>query len=152
MAIWVEPAARLALIQEAERAYPSETGGLLIGYAAEGAVVVTRVVGPGPAAVHGPDSFAPDDEYHASTIEAVFAETEGSEWYLGDWHTHPDGGLYLSRKDFSVLTKIANCPSSGLTYPIMLVISVGDTFGFAAWTYRKRWFRPSADPCELILE
>jgi len=140
------------MVHEAHQAGSNETGGLLVGYAEMAAVVVTRVVGPGPQATHTPHSFQPDYAFHESMLEEIHAESGGVEGYLGDWHTHPDGSLHLSRKDLAVLRQIAQHPDSGLAHPLMLILTTQDPPEAAVWRYRKRLWRPPVEACEIIIE
>lgn len=102
---------------------PNETGGMLLGYVAtSGEVVVTAIIGPGPAGKHHRYAFEPDGEHQQAEFEAHYWATEGRESYLGDWHTHPYGKPNLSRLDKRTLANIANTPSSGIKHPVMAIL------------------------------
>jgi integrative and conjugative element protein (TIGR02256 family) len=108
---------------EAQLWYPLETGGILIGnWLNENEVIITKVVGPGPKAVHLPFSFTPDNEYHIAEIAKYFKESDGHETYLGDWHTHPAQPSYLSKLDIQTLRKIARFKPAQQSKPLMLVM------------------------------
>ena len=51
---WFAKSAVREMLAEADRVFPLETGGVIMGYWAEsrGGVVVCRITGPGPLAVH----------------------------------------------------------------------------------------------------
>lgn len=130
-----------------------ETGGLLIGYRGpEKTAVVTRIVGPGPGAIHQANSFEPDYEFQQVALNRIHAESNGVEPYLGDWHTHPDGKLDLSEKDLAVLRRIAEYPDAGTTHPLMVVIATGEVWTAAAWRYRRRRWKTAVEACELLLD
>lgn len=151
--VWVERVAVSAMLEEASRAHPMETGGLLIGYRGpDRTAVVTQIIGPGPGAIHRGDSFEPDYNFHEAALERIHAESGGIERYLGDWHTHPDGKLYLSPKDLAVLRQIAEHADAGTKHPLMLVIATGATCTAAVWRYRRRRWRLPVESCELVLE
>lgn len=62
------------MVAEADRAFPLETGGVLLGYFVElgREVVVTHAVGPGPDAIHRRDGFLPDSGFHDETIADLY--------------------------------------------------------------------------------
>src|SRR4051794_35166071 len=112
---WCSAKSRAAMIAEANRAYPTETGGILMGYWARPNLeaVVTRVIGPGPNAIHTPVRFVPDTEYQERKIAEVYARSGRLETYLGDWHTHPGSSCgKLSRQDRRTLRRIAGDPAA----------------------------------------
>ncbi|WP_410708008.1 Mov34/MPN/PAD-1 family protein [Bradyrhizobium sp. BWA-3-5] len=78
-----------SLIEEADRRYPLETGGALIGYCGDAVTaVVTQFVGPGPASDHQSYSYQHDHVWEASQFH--YRQSDRSHVYIGDWHTHPD--------------------------------------------------------------
>lgn len=104
--------------------YPLETGGMLLGYRSDaGDVVATAIIGPGPKAKHRRFRFAPDHSYQQDILETHFWRTDGTETYLGDWHTHPNGAAALSWLDKRVLARIAQTSSSGNAEPTMAVLA-----------------------------
>lgn len=128
---------------EADRAAPSETGGVLLGYwSAKGdAAVVEHVLGPGPKAKHGRTGFMPDHEYHDEQIARLYREASGEFEYLGDWHTHPGGPASLSATDLSTLKRIARHEAARAPRPLMLLLAGGRPWRPAAWKgeIRVRW-------------
>jgi integrative and conjugative element protein (TIGR02256 family) len=114
-----------AMRSEAERTYPRETGGVLLGYsdAANNDSVVRALVGPGQRAQHGRWSFVPDHEYHEREVARLYA-VSGRIWtYLGDWHSHPAGPLSLSLTDRLTMGRIARSAAARASHPIMTIIS-----------------------------
>lgn len=111
------------MLEFADRRYPFETGGMLLGYeAGNGEAVVTYLIGPGPKAKHSRFSFNPDSEYQQAELETHFHKTNGRETYLGDWHTHPHSNNTLSWVDKKTLTRIARVPESGTQNPLMAIL------------------------------
>lgn len=124
--LWVAESAMLTMQQLAKEQYPCETGGMLLGYEADnGEAVVTALIGPGRAAIHGRYSFVPDAESQQAALEAHFFKTNGQETYLGDWHTHPHSTPSLSPMDKKTLSRIAAIPASGTLNPIMAILGEG---------------------------
>lgn len=120
--VWIGIAERDALTREAARAYPYETGGVLLGYQGENeTIVITTIIGPGPNARHAHQAFVPDHEYHAREVAKVYSAS-GRRWtYLGDWHSHPGGAARLSWRDRATLQRIARSPAARARQPLMLI-------------------------------
>lgn len=161
--LWLPAHLLTTMTRNADAHAPNETGGVLLGYWASAAAtqsggvdaVVTAVVGPGPRAEHRPFTFAPDYDYQEQEIARVYEES-GRRWqYLGDWHTHPEGGPWLSDKDLATLTRIAEAPAARATSPVMLVLVGGAPWAPHAWigsrprTRVRRWWRPSVSAVPL---
>ncbi|MAC33239.1 MULTISPECIES: Mov34/MPN/PAD-1 family protein [Idiomarina] len=101
--LWLSAFAIDEMLLERKRTFALETGGILLGYRCiQGTCehwVVTKVVGPGENAAHHGRSFLPDCDYHEQKAIEHFDETNGDEYYLGDWHTHPNSSSYTSWRD-----------------------------------------------------
>jgi integrative and conjugative element protein (TIGR02256 family) len=121
---WISADISRALIKEADRCYPLETGGVLIGYRVEpDTVVVTASFGPGPASVHDRYSYRHDHEWEALEIASHYELSARSEIYIGDWHTHPDASSGdLSVTDRSSLRRVIKSREARLSRPVMSVL------------------------------
>jgi integrative and conjugative element protein (TIGR02256 family) len=152
--VWLARDAYTQLLEEAIRKMPLETGGILLGYwGSHCEVVVTKLVGPGPKAIHKEHSFAPDTKYHETEISRHYDSSERKEIYLGDWHTHPFARAYLSEQDRLTIKNIADYAPARLNKPIMMILGTMP-FGLSAWThtYEKGLFRPKPVITECIIE
>lgn len=143
------------LQEEADRHYPLETGGLLVGYRSGNEWVVQDVVGPGPAARHRQRSFDPDHAWHAAELQARFAGSGGRQIYLGDWHTHPDGLLALSHRDLRALRRIIASEQAQTPEPLSALLA-GDPsqWRFAVWRARlgaRGWLGRRVDTSQARL-
>lgn len=135
--VWLNPAVLSLVCEEAERAWPYETGGVLMGFTTTSdrgrrGVVVDSAIGPGPLALHRRSSFVPDHEWQGDRIAEVYAASGRKHTYLGDWHTHPGGGSTPSFRDRWTLRSIslhvaARCPD-----PLMLIAGRRDPS--SAWS------------------
>ena len=115
----------VAICAEADRVFPLETGGVLMGYEAlnNGGIVITKSIGPGMNALHGRSKFRPDYDYQESAIADHFYQKRGTETYLGDWHSHPNATSgELSFMDRLTLKKIANFDAARVQIPIMAIL------------------------------
>lgn len=136
--VWLPRLSFDSMVEEAASKVPTESGGILLGYwVSPVEAVISRVIGPGPNAVHTITSFYPDGDYHWTEIEKEFSKTGGCHTYLGDWHSHPAGGKSLSKLDFLTLDKIARTPESQTTSPLMLILYGGDPWDVAVWRWNQ---------------
>jgi integrative and conjugative element protein (TIGR02256 family) len=129
---WIARDTLEEMLAEASLWDDRETGGVLLGYwASTDQVVITKGIGPGPAAIHHRTRFRPDQAHHEEEIASHFRASEGRESYLGDWHTHPGTTRpYLSAKDRRAAKNIASAIEARAPNPLMLVLA-GDG---RAWT------------------
>lgn len=139
--VWLARSALDAMVTEAIRTDPSETGGILLGYHATNhdAVIVTEIIGPGPEAIHLTSEYEPDYEYQDTQISIIY-ETRLDEptYYLGDWHTHTKNISRLSQKDKKTLRTIAKDPGAYAPKPIMIVLKNQGFWSPVAWQLNKR--------------
>lgn len=121
--LWLARSTYGEMSELANQSFPLETGGMLLGYEADGGdIVVKSIIGPGPKARHRRYRFRPDAEYQQAELTTHHLRTRGQETYLGDWHTHPQGIPELSWIDKRTLAKIARTPSSGIANPLMAIL------------------------------
>lgn len=113
---------------EAREHYPNESGGVLLGYTGgpqDLDIQVLYQVGPGPNAVHKSHRFEPDAEWQDSQIALVYESSGRIASYLGDWHSHPRGGVTPSSLDRSTARAIAKHPEARAPNPLILILSKG---------------------------
>ncbi|KQT94137.1 hypothetical protein ASG49_04295 [Marmoricola sp. Leaf446] len=147
---WLEPAGLVELVGEAARHRDEETGGMLLGYRNDGAIVITDVVGPGPAARHGRFTFRPDAQWQQGQVAKTYAASGRTTTYLGDWHTHPGGSTTLSRRDIRTLRGISRAKGARQPQPLMAVLAFDDDpqdGRLVVWELPGRYRRPV--PCRL---
>lgn len=131
--VWLKESAYVALLVDAIRFMPKENGGVIIGYwGNEYEAVITKIVGPGPKAVHEKSSFTPDDDFHVKEVDRLYKESGRTETYLGDWHTHPNSSAYLSSLNKATLIKIGSYEQARLKIPMIMVLGT-KPFQLSAW-------------------
>ena len=137
--IWLASGSLQVMRFESSKWYPLETGGILIGYRASlRESVITSLIGAGPRAIRTRTSFTPDLDYQERAIEQHFLLTEGSESYLGDWHSHPMGVVGLGWRDKRVLTRIAQYEPSNTPNPFMMILSKHQDWEMSIWRWYQR--------------
>lgn len=105
----------------AAAAHPRETGGLLLGWWTDGAVIVTHAV-----EVADPDATGNTWSRHeAAAQRALEAAQEKSEhpWlgYVGDWHSHP-APCGASEQDLRSIKRV----STQYPHPMVLLVHRSD--------------------------
>lgn len=127
--VWIAIDALASCKEEADRALPDETGGVLMGWHDDerDEIVVVHAIGPGPNSEHHAHRFEADNDYHLGAVGDVYQRSGRIVTYLGDWHTHPRGSNTLSTTDTRTLGKIAAYPESRCPTPIMIVLGGGGT-------------------------
>ena len=120
---WMPAGIQQALIALAQHWDPLEVGGVLAGYWDGAEAVITDWVGPGENANHQRFNYTPDYDFHTKEIERLYAASEGTTIYLGDWHTHPSGASRLSPVDKRTLQMIADAPDAQCPRPLMLLLA-----------------------------
>lgn len=134
--VWISKSALAFIAKEFRRAYPSETGGVLIGYlAGSDDAVITCAVGPGPLAKHSETRFVPDWSYHDVEIARLYEESGRLHTYLGDWHSHPNSPTRLSSTDRQTLLRIAKHADARIATPLMVVIAQVNPLILDVWKY-----------------
>ena len=119
---WINETASHFMRAEADRAYPNETGGVLVGYIADTAhPVIVAAIGPGPNARHYPTRFFPDHDWQCEQLDELYKNSDGLLVYLGDWHTHPDGKPNLSWLDRKTIHGIAKHTGAMNPHPLMMI-------------------------------
>lgn len=156
---WISSGVWETLISEADRRYPLETGGALVGYWSDAeTVVVTESLGPGPASDHDRYSYRHDHDWEASQIALHYERSGRSEVYIGDWHTHPDASSGdLSGTDRRSIRRVIKSREARLPRPLMTVLfGRPGNWRLAVWEAELksgwRWPRRlSVDPADLKL-
>jgi integrative and conjugative element protein (TIGR02256 family) len=137
--LWVSGSLLREIEAECTRAFPDETGGILLGYrGGADELVVTTVIGPGPNAHHSRYAFSPDHDFQEREVARIYRES-GRNWnYLGDWHSHPGGGPRLSGTDRGTIARIASSEEARAPEPLMLVVCGSPENGWHVTPYRSR--------------
>lgn len=139
---WVHKSALDDMVIEANRLFPLETGGCLMGYWEKlyEKVIITQIIGPGPNAKHRHHYFEPDYEWQESEIASIYHASGRIYTYLGDWHTHPKGGTKLSWRDRHTLHRIATYPLARVPVPLMAILSMEISPFLNVWKFELKSF------------
>lgn len=131
--LWCESGPWQEMVAEASDRGLRETGGVLLGWRNGADVVVSHVVGPGPNAQHRRTAFHPDSAWQAARIGELYEESGRRLEYLGDWHTHPGGRPWPSRRDERTLRHIAGSAEARCPDPVMVILGSSRADEDSAW-------------------
>lgn len=150
--LWIERESLKVITAEADRSYPNETGGILVGYAAsQNQHVASGAIGPGPKAFHHLSRFEPDHPWQCKQLDVIYDQSSGSLVYLGDWHTHPRGSVETSRLDRRTLRGLSRHLAGQSVRPIMLIGGgTPDSWAWAAYQYRSDLLWGISIQCEKL--
>lgn len=146
--VWWSRAVLEGFLQEAERWSPREAGAALLGFRADGAVVVRDLVLGGPRARHRRSSFDPDGPWQEAEIARRYHASGRIDTFLGDLHSHPAGGLALSGRDRRTARRTAEHVAARAPRALMALVARGEhAWRLAVWEYGygHLW------PCDLRL-
>ena len=89
-------------------------------------LVVTDVLPAGPQAIRERVRFASDGEWQQRRLEDLYEKSGRVTTFLGDWHTHPRGGVRPSKADRGTFRTVAKAKDSRTRLPLMLIIGLWD--------------------------
>jgi integrative and conjugative element protein (TIGR02256 family) len=126
--LFVPPDFFAAREREARFWAPDETGGMLLGYATDDGpqadVVVTDVLGAGPKAKRLRSRFEPDGSWQQERLERLYRSSGRTTTYLGDWHSHPTGGVRPSETDRNTYERVSKDRQSRRPHPVVVIIGL----------------------------
>lgn len=103
--------------------YPKEFGGFLMGHYSDDRKTLFIVEHVLPTAfTHSSVSF----ERSTVGIEEAFLTLfdEKGVYYVGEWHSHPDGSTTFSGTDLNAMINTANWKTVQIVNPVLLIMSV----------------------------
>jgi len=111
----------LQLLAFCESSYPLETGGVIIGnYSLDYKWAnVTRVLGPQRYSRHNRSSFFRSNHNIKSILDKEWAL---GNYYLGEWHYHPDSTPAPSHVDINQMKVFAKNKQLNCSEPVLLII------------------------------
>jgi integrative and conjugative element protein (TIGR02256 family) len=109
------------LLDICEASYPLETGGIIIGnYSLDSKwAKITRIVGPQKHSKHNRSSFFRSNYGVKSILDEEWAS---GNFYLGDWHYHPNYSSSPSHIDIQQMKAFSKNRKLKCPEPILLII------------------------------
>lgn len=111
------------LTKIAKTHYPKECGGFLVGYYSDCFCTLNIT------------DFILPKEFNSSSVNFTrstigiketlnhFFESKG-HYYVGEWHTHPNGSSQYSLTDLHAMVEIVNCDTVQISNPILLILGI----------------------------
>jgi proteasome lid subunit RPN8/RPN11 len=124
--LFIEEDLLIKLGQIGIKHFPNEFGGFLIGQYSDdlSAVIVKNYLLP--RTYKGfPTSFVWYIDGLVTTFKNLFQEQK--QYYIGEWHTHPNGSTAFSQTDLTAMIKTVECDTVNIKNPILLILSVNKT-------------------------
>ena len=118
------------IVALAQKAAPPEAGGVLVGtYTKDRRYAVVRSIlcqkdRRGRARR---TCFVREGSWLTNILARIWRKTRGTEYYLGEWHSHPGGAPQPSGRDKKEMRDIAYTPKEECSAPILVII--GGDFG-----------------------
>ena len=122
MKIYLERSALVTILAEGQASVDGkETGGILAGFEADDALIVTIAGPPGPNAVRRANLFDRDIELAEAILQEAF-EGAGAVW-IGDWHTHTLVSGRPSPTDYASYQRIISEPELKFEVFLSLIVT-----------------------------
>ncbi|MEG9302886.1 MULTISPECIES: Mov34/MPN/PAD-1 family protein [Psychrobacter] len=103
--------------------YPKEYGGFLIGkYSNDFKTLYIEQSITAEIFKSSRVEFTRESNYLKSEFEKLFINK--GLYYVGEWHTHPDGEAWYSSTDLSAMISIAREKNVKIDNPILLILSI----------------------------
>lgn len=106
--------------------YPNEFGGFLIGnYSSDfKKLYISDYILPRKYKGY-PFEFVRYIDGLLSVFKRIFKEKK--LYYIGEWHTHPNGSTMYSHTDLNTMIEAAKCDTVKIKNPVLLILSIGKT-------------------------
>ncbi|MFC4029223.1 Mov34/MPN/PAD-1 family protein [Zunongwangia endophytica] len=106
------------------KCYPKEFGGILIGEYTEDFKTLNIRDTILPKKYKGESySFERSITGLVEHLKKIY-QLKPSQYYVGEWHTHPDGSTHYSNTDLNSMIEIADCKTVNIQNPVLLILSV----------------------------
>jgi len=106
--------------------FPNEFGGFLLGNYSKDfkSLLISDYILPEKYKAH-PTLFERSIEGIVSRFRKIFKEK--NQYYVGEWHTHPNGSTMFSQTDLNAMIETVECDTVHIKNPILLILSVSQT-------------------------
>lgn len=121
---------------------------MLLGYRVARQVVVEATIGPGAKARHGIWTFSPDGMWQQEELVRRYVGSGRLQTFLGDWHSHPLGGLQPSGRDLKTARAVSSTQEALTAEPVTLIVArVRRRWRAGAWMFFEgRFVRATVYP------
>lgn len=104
--------------------HPNEFGGFLVGrYEKENKLLIIEETILPKKYKGTPNLFLRSSEGIEEQLKKMYKE-KPSKYYIGEWHTHPNGTTNYSQTDLNAMISIENCKTVNIKNPVLLILGV----------------------------
>lgn len=125
--------------------FPNECGGFLIGNYSEDfkTLFISNYVFPNKY-TGTPFLFKRSVDGLKEFFTQLFIDKK--QYYIGEWHTHPNGSTMYSETDLNAMIEIEQCQTVQIYNPILLILSVNQNqiIDFTFYFYNNKKLTPYA--------
>lgn len=122
--------------------YPNECGGVFVGKIKENTAIIEEMMVP-KRFRSTPVFFSRIAGMINKWLVQIFKKSKGDTIYLGEWHSHPNGGPYPSSTDFNSMKKIALNTDVRIETPLLLIVGYdGIRFNERFYIYHNQKLTP----------
>jgi len=111
------------LVEYGNNNYPNEIGGFLIGYYSNDLNTLHITDSLLPQKFNSLSRLFERSTFGIRNILLNLFNTK-KQFYVGEWHTHPNGTTQFSNTDLNAMTEIQNHKTVHIKNPILLIISI----------------------------
>jgi integrative and conjugative element protein (TIGR02256 family) len=124
IAVELRPTAIKAIVERCAAAFPSETGGVLIGHHSRlrDRAIIVEALGPTPDSRGTRFSFFRGWRGLQRLIDQAWGR---GDFYLGEWHFHPATSSSPSDQDRDQIAAFSRDPAYACPDPVLLVVGGG---------------------------
>jgi len=123
--------------------YPNEFGGFLLGKYSEDfkTVIIESIILPNKYK-SSPILFQRSTNDLAKKFIAEYKEND--RYYIGEWHSHPNGSTFYSSTDLNTMIETADSDEVQITNPLLLIVSIYDKKmrDFTFYYYKEKKLLP----------
>lgn len=113
-----------AIFQSSLKEYPKEFGGFLIGYYEDDFKTLNITDTILPIVFKSTKTSFERQTIGVETEFEIFYKQNPSKYYVGEWHTHPDGTTYPSARDLNTINSILKYPQVVIKTPVFLIVGI----------------------------
>lgn len=123
LSLHVEQELLTNLAEEGRIHFPNEFGGFLIGHYSDNLEIlfVEDYLNP---KVYQSSPVLFEREMDGMTEEFNIYYKNKKQYFIGEWHTHPNGTSHYSQTDLKTMIEIKKCSTVNILNPILMIISV----------------------------
>lgn len=102
--------------------YPNETGGILVGFYTEqyNSAIISKLIPAPQDSKSGPTWFERGIKGVKRKLDQLWYKK--NEYYIGEWHYHPDSSSNLSNQDVKQMSDISSNDNYKCPEPILLIV------------------------------